>query len=324
MSDIHDNTLTETSADGGVRDDDALRLTISPLPIPPRSPRRSWRLATGAASLATVLVISLLAGLIFMSHGRPQSAISKYTTPTPSIVPGSQVSLTAVGMSSATDGWAMGYQMQAGGNGGSSDDFAYVMHYTGGRWIQAQASIRARITAIKMLSPTDGWAIGNRVYHYDGTSWREIHMPVNTQFNAISAVSPSNIWIVGGSTPVIPSDGRAVILHYDGNGWFPQPTPSVPYSFSLNDIAMVSATEGWAVGTAEGVPDSQGNAALTGVILRYRNGVWQLANTLPNYDLRTISMGTVTAGWIGGDTQTISGGICPQLDNRNSLCSTCP
>jgi hypothetical protein len=218
----------------------------------------------------------------------------------------------------------MGYQMQAGGNGGSSDDFAYVMHYTGGRWIQAQASIRARITAIKMLSPTDGWAIGNRVYHYDGTSWREIHMPVNTQFNAISAVSPSNIWIVGGSTPVIPSDGRAVILHYDGNGWFPQPTPSVPYSFSLNDIAMVSATEGWAVGTAEGVPDSQGNAALTGVILRYRNGVWQLANTLPNYDLRTISMGTVTAGWIGGDTQTISGGICPQLDNRNSLCSTCP
>ncbi len=63
MSDIHDNTLTETSADGGVRDDDALRLTISPLPILPRSPRRSWRSATGAASLATVLVISLLAGL---------------------------------------------------------------------------------------------------------------------------------------------------------------------------------------------------------------------------------------------------------------------
>ncbi len=145
-------------------------------------------------------------------------------------------------------------QIPAGGNGGSSDDFAYVMHYTGGRWIQAQASIRARITAIKMLSPTDGWAIGNRVYHYDGTSWREIHMPVNTQFNAISAVSPSNIWIVGvGSTPVIPSDGRAVILHYDGNGWFPQPTPSgfrIPSLF--NDIAMVSATEGWAVGTAEG------------------------------------------------------------------------
>ena len=57
-----------------VADDDTLHLTLSPLPIPPRPPRRSWRLATGAASLAAVLVISLLAGLIFMSHGRSSAA----------------------------------------------------------------------------------------------------------------------------------------------------------------------------------------------------------------------------------------------------------
>ena len=155
------------------------------------------RLATGAASLAAVLVISLLAGLIFVSHGRPQSASNRHATATPAIVPGSQKALVAIGMASATDGWAMGTQIPAGQNGESGDDLAYVMHYTGGRWIQVMTQIHAWITAIKMLSPTDGWAVGNRVYHYDGVSWREVSLPVITQFNAIAAVSPTDIWIAG-------------------------------------------------------------------------------------------------------------------------------
>ena len=122
MSDIHDNTLTDTSADGSDGDDDTLHLTLSPLPIPPRPPRRSWRLATSAASLAAVLIISLLAGLIFVSHDRPQSASNIHATATPAIVPGSQRALVAIGMASATDGRAMGTQIPAGQSGGSSDD----------------------------------------------------------------------------------------------------------------------------------------------------------------------------------------------------------
>ncbi|HEX5548333.1 MAG TPA: hypothetical protein VFX24_13050, partial [Ktedonobacterales bacterium] len=172
MSDIHDSVATDIPPEDA-DDDEALRLSITPLPIPPRPPRRSLRLATGAASLAAVLVISLLAGLIFISHGRPQSGSNRHATSTPAIAPGSQVSLSAIGMSSDTDGWAMGTQIPPGQNGGSSDDRAYVMHYTGGRWIPVITQIHAWIKAIKMFSPSDGWAIGNRVYHYDGVSWRE-------------------------------------------------------------------------------------------------------------------------------------------------------
>ncbi|HEU4782574.1 MAG TPA: hypothetical protein VFS83_04465, partial [Ktedonobacterales bacterium] len=309
MSDILDPVAADIPLDESdeAADDDALRLTVTPLSIPPRPPRRSWRLATGAASLAAVLVISLLAGLIFVSHGRPQSATNKQATATPAIVPGSQVSLSAIGMSSDTDGWAMGQVM--GQNGGSSEDPGYVLHYTNGRWAQVRNTpLKSDVTAIKMLSATDGWAIGSHVYLYDGVSWREIHVPVTTGFNAISAVSPNNIWIAGNSTPDIPSDGRAVILHYDGYGWFQQQTPSVSDSLSIYDISMVSATEGWAVGTATGVPDSQGNAAPTGVILHYAHGTWQLAQTLPKYEFRAISMVSATTGWIGGDMQTMSGG----------------
>lgn len=305
MSDIHDHVATAIPSEeaGEADDNEALRLTVTPLSISPRPPRRSWRLATGAASLAAVLVISLLAGLIFVSHGRPQSASNKHATSTPAIVPGSQVSLSAVGMSSETDGWAMGQVM--GPHGGSGDDPAYVLHYTGGMWAQVRNTpLKSDVIAIKMLSASDGWAVGNSVYHYDGTSWQVIHVPVTTGFNAIAAVSPSNIWIAGTGG----SDSQVVIMHYDGHTWTRQKTPALLDNFTINALSMASAAEGWAVGTATGVPDSQGNAALTGVILQYRNGTWQLANTLPNYDLRTISMASATAGWIGGDTQTISGG----------------
>ncbi len=123
---------------------------------------------------------------------------------------------------------------------------------------------------------------------------------------------PAIFGSLGGSTPVIPSDGRAVILHYDGYGWFPQAdTFSRRIPSLIYDISMASATEGWAVGTAAGVPDSQGNAAQTGVILRYHSGAWQVAKTLPGYDLRTISMGSATDGWLGGYKVTIVPGGQP-------------
>ncbi|HEY1391012.1 MAG TPA: hypothetical protein VGF38_20920, partial [Ktedonobacterales bacterium] len=117
MPDIYDPVATTISPNEAHETDDsgALRLTDSPLPVPPRPSRRSWRLATGAASLAAVLVISLLAGLIFVSHGRPQSGSNRHATATPAIAPGSQVSLSAIGMSSETDGWAMGQVMGQNG-----------------------------------------------------------------------------------------------------------------------------------------------------------------------------------------------------------------
>ncbi len=305
MPDIHDNVSTVIPSDEHDRDEEALQLTVSPLPIPQRPARRSWRLATGAASLAAVLVISLLAGLIFISHGRPQSATNKHATATPAIAPGSQASLSAIGMSSETDGWAMGTQIPPGQNGGSSDDPAYVLHYTGGRWVQAQTSIHAWITAIKMLSPTDGWAIGNRVYHYDGVSWREASLPVSAQFNAIAAVSPTDIWIAGDGSYAYPPDGNATILHYDGKTWTRQATPRLADYFSITSLSMVSPTEGWAVGSAT-LDGSKGWYPPTGAILRYVNGTWRMAKTLPAMNLQTISMGSASDGWVGGNMVTYS------------------
>jgi len=309
MPNIHDPVATEIPSDEANRgaDDEALHLTITPLPIPsrePHTPRRSWRLATGAASLAAVLVISLLAGLIFVSHGRPQSASNKHLTATPAIVPGSQVSLSAIGMSSETDGWAMGQAM--GQNGGSSEDPGYVLHYTDGRWAQVRNTpLKADINAIKMLSPTDGWAIGNHVYHYDGVSWREVSLPVSTQFNAIAAISPTDIWIAGDGTWSGVPDGNATILHYDGKSWMRQATPRLSDYFSITSLSMVSPNDGWAVGSAM-VDGSKGYYPPTGAILHYANGTWRLAKSLPNTELQTVSMDSATDGWAGGNLVSLS------------------
>lgn len=303
MPDIHDILSTNTPHDDTEIDDDSLRLTVSPLPIPPQTPKRPWRVVTGAAGLAAVLVISLLAGLIFMSHGRVVPPASHNATP--AVAPGSQTSLMAIGMSSPTDGWAMGTQVPAGHNGGSGDDPTYVLHFTGGRWVQAQTPIRAWITTIKMLSPSDGWAIGNRVYHYDGVSWREVNLPIQPRFNAIAVVSPNDIWIAGDGTWADPPDGNVAILHYDGSRWIRQATPRLGDFFSITSLSMVSAHEGWAVGTAT-LSGNKGWYPPTGAILHYVDGVWQLAKTLPGMDLQTISMGSATDGWAGGTQVTLS------------------
>lgn len=280
--------------------DDALQITVSPLPIPPRPVRRSWRLATGAAGLAAVLVISLLAGLIFLSHGRPQSpTTNKHATTTSGVVPGAQQGLYAVGMSSPTDGWAMG-----GKNQGSSQEPAYVLHYTNGHWVHVEAPILTGINVIKMLSPTDGWAVGNGVYHYDGSSWQAVKLPVSSYFFTLSAVSPSDIWIAGDGL----DGGHSLILHYDGTSWRQQLSPDLLDNFAIYDISMLSADDGWAVGsaTSNNSSDSNGNVTSTGAILRYLRGSWHIMTTLPNHELRAVSMSSATNGWIGGSVQTIS------------------
>ncbi|HEX5546974.1 MAG TPA: hypothetical protein VFX24_06145, partial [Ktedonobacterales bacterium] len=156
----------------------------------------------------------------------------------------------------------------------------------------------------------------DRVYHYDGSSWREVSLPVQTQFNAIALVSPTDIWLAGAGASSDLPNGSATILRYDGTTWTRQKTPALLDNFTIYALSMVSATEGWAVGTAtSNSADSSGNAPTAGAILHYVNGTWRLAQTLPKYELRAVSMVSATAGWIGGARQTISGGY-PSADGQ--------
>lgn len=286
----------------GLRDTTSSAAATSPsMPVKPptRVPHRSRRMVTGAAALAAVLVISLLAGWIFSTHGRPLLTNHKQSTAT--VVPGSQTQLTAVGMLSATDGWAMG---QTYTDGSVDTDLAYVLRYLNGHWTLVKTAIVGQIATIKMFSATDGWAIGSHVYHYNGVAWQEVMIPGEYGgFTRLSAVSPTELWIASDSPS--PGDGRALILHYDGQSWTRQPTPAVEGtdSFVVSGLSMLSATEGWAAGY--GMRSDVGSYPPTGAILHYHNGAWQLAKTLPGYNLLSISMGSATDGWVGGSLETL-------------------
>ena len=280
--------------------DEALHITITPLPISPHAPRRLMRLTTSAATLAAVLVISLLAGLLFLAHGRPTTPASTVTPhATATAIPGSQTALAAIGMSSATDGWAFAHN-GSGMNEGPNTS----LHYTGGRWVEVQTGINANIEVVKMVSANDGWAIGSAVYHYDGTHWRQVNVNLpespSLSVDAIDVIAPNNIWLAG-----MYRDDQGLILHYDGYLWMPQRIPALANMGMVNitGIAMISADEGWAVGTATGYADNNGNSSQTGLVLHYSKGAWQLTQTIPHSDLRTIAMGSATDGWFGGEKQ---------------------
>lgn len=302
----------EESLDDGDQDD-ALEITVTPLPITLRSgrpPRRSLRLAALGASLAAMLVISLLGGLLFLSHERltPPASPQATAKTTATTVPEGSMGLTAIAMSSATDGWA--FANDGSVMAGAPDT---VLHYTQGKWVKVKTDINANIEAVKMLSPTDGWAIGSAVYHFDGTDWQQMDVGDSGSlgsYQTISAVSPTNVWIAGmGHT------SQPLIVHYDGHTWTQQRMPYMAGNDSMviNSIAMVSATEGWAVGTATHSVDCSnshnnncgdtGTNNETGIVLHYSKGVWQAALTLPNYDLSSISMVSSSEGWFGGQKQ---------------------
>lgn len=157
--------------------------------------------------------------------------------------------------------------------------------------------------AVSMLSPDEGWAVGAREgvgLHYHDGRWTRVTIPVptgnytDTQYTGIAALAPNDVWAV--------SYNGGFFAHYDGTTWSVVST-NLPGDLALQGIAMVSATEGWAVG-------------LSG-FLHYTHGQWMDArNLLPprpaslaTYDsypgMRGICMLTPTNGWAVGNAGAI-------------------
>ena len=115
-------------------------------------------------------------------------------------------------------------------------------------------------------------------------------------------VSASEGWAVG----VLPRPERgsgggdatrpdnALVLRYHDGTWeeqarFPGPVDTFT---GFNGIAMVSASEGWAVGTG-------------GLIVHYSHGVWTRVASPTSQALLSVAMVSAAEGWAVGDHGTI-------------------
>jgi hypothetical protein len=161
-------------------------------------------------------------------------------------------------MASASEGWAVGGDILTGG---------IILHYTGGQWTTFTTLSNVVLDDVAMVSASDGWAVG-----YD-----------------IASSSGSGI-----------GQGAGVILHYTGGQWTtvtvpdsPKPSNNVSATANnrpLSSVAMVSATEGWAVGV--------------GTILHYSAGRWEAERSPTPDNLADVSMVSSTEGWavgVGGE-----------------------
>jgi photosystem II stability/assembly factor-like uncharacterized protein len=174
-------------------------------------------------------------------------------------------------MSSAQDGWAVGYAGQ-------------LDHYHGNVWQTAQAPTQAILSSVAMLSAQDGWAVGfnGTILHYSDQQWSVVASPTQADLLSIKMVSAQDGWIVGSG---------GTILHYSQGHWQLYHSPT---AITLNSLSMLSAQEGWAVGDQ-------------GTILHYRDGVWSpvqgfLASGSPIAiePLLDVAITSEQTGWIVG------------------------
>jgi uncharacterized repeat protein (TIGR01451 family) len=147
------------------------------------------------------------------------------------------------------------------------------------------------IYTVDMLSSTDGWAGGMAgfILHYTGGDWVSVQTNFDSPINGIHMLSASSGWGV---------TYKGQVIRYDGS-WFVHSTPA---SASLDDVFMLSETDGWAVGGPVLIGSS-----LVGTILRYNAGSnsWQQVSCpSPNW-LLGIDMLSASDGWIVGVGGTV-------------------
>ena len=127
------------------------------------------------------------------------------------------------------------------------------------------AGTQSQLNGVTPISASDVWAVGfstpstvkqTLAEHWNGTSWTVIPSPnVGTsanQLNGTAAGAANDVWAVGSSTT--PSGVfQTLVEHWNGTSWSVVPSPNVgTLGNSLNAVAVVSATDAWAVGSTSG------------------------------------------------------------------------
>jgi hypothetical protein len=110
--------------------------------------------------------------------------------------------------------------------------------------VQADLPANSTLDGVSMDSPVDGWAVG-------------------TVYNAPNGM--------GGSK-------NALLVHYDGHRWITSPDSANFARGNLISVSMVSADDGWAVGSQE----DASHIPVAGLLLHYTGGHWRkvdIANT---------------------------------------------
>jgi hypothetical protein len=205
---------------------------------------------------------------------------------------------------SASDAWAVG------GNNGST----LIAHWNGTAWKQVPSPNRPApdvLFGVAATSPSNAWAAGlyttnaspggePLIERWNGTRWQVAATPsfsgLTNILYGVAATSATNAWAVG-YYDTSSSNSQSLILHWNGTAWkqVPSPNPSAQYTV-LYGVAAISATNAWAVGTADFRP----------LILHWNGIKWRQmpSPAPPAFDtLNGVAAASATSAWaVGSDS----------------------
>jgi hypothetical protein len=185
--------------------------------------------------------------------------------------------LTAVSASSATDAWAVGFQLL-----GPERRQAVLEHWNGGGWSPdtsgAVATSKETLTGVADLNPADAWAIAagsssQGLAHWNGTAWSFAAFPdpdfAPSAGQAISASSASDVWVVGSTFNPTTFASIPEAEHFDGTSWHTVPLAQPGSNTGrIAAVVAISPTNAWAAGEAIGATTPVGG----GTLIEHWNG----------------------------------------------------
>jgi hypothetical protein len=292
-------------------------VTLAPLDYR-RPPRRAvTALAALAAALVVALLAQLIFSA--HPHGPSVAAGQTPTPGTTILARGEETLLNDVSMVSPTEGWAVGQHTDAPhGDAQGSAPRGVIYHDLNGRWRQVDGipNTIGALAVIQMLSASDGWAAGQgAILRYDGHTWRE-QAAIPDDMIGLRMLSPTDGWAIAETIDPYSFTG---IYHFDGAQWKPAPLSAELRSLAqkgigLRAIQVRTADEGWIVGQVEGDsttiqtgPNSSSSypsTPPTGILLHLSEGQWTVQATFPNTTLSDIAMTSAGDGWAVGYDHT--------------------
>jgi hypothetical protein len=175
------------------------------------------------------------------------------------------------------------------------------------------------LNALDAVGPNDIWAVGTYrdgplrtlIEHWDGTNWTVVPSPnVGTARNLlvdIEAFSADNIWALGQAcNDTICSDGRIMLLHWDGSEWTVASAPDpTPYGEQAQEISATRPNDIWIGGTVCLTPFCIDSVPM---VLHWDGATWSdVSNPLPAGSVSAVNWGIVAIRardvWVSGSAR---------------------
>jgi hypothetical protein len=218
----------------------------------------------------------------------------------------------AVHMTSENLGWAL---IDTNKNGAYTGNDTYtIAQYAGNDTWTYHSTLKAGplgdIGGLAMVSPDDGWAIGERgidgpssvtngvpvpqmLYHYSHGKWQSVPLHFNETVSYlglqhIAMRSATDGWIIAQDQNLRPGttasgfEKHTILLHYDGTAWTQLQTPVTGGDASIITGMSFAGDSGWACGFVAALPDgktiqdSDVPAYGSPMLWQYANGGWTL------------------------------------------------